>query len=163
MVYVFLAEGFELIEAMIPVDVLRRAGLEVTTVSISSGLEVASANGVTVIADSLYSDNDYSKAELLLLPGGMPGAENLAAHKALCKELSVRHAKGGLIAAICASPALVLAPLGILKGKRATCYPGFEGCLGESDYRADLVATDGNVITAEGPAAALPFAYEITR
>ena len=114
-VYVFLADGFEDVEALIPVDVLRRGGVDVTTVSISDFPLVTSAHGVA----------------------------------------------GRKVAAICAAPGVVLGQLGLLEGKKATCYPGFEQMLDGATYTADLVTVDGNVTTAEGPAAAFPFAYEL--
>lgn len=162
-VYVFLADGFEEIEALIPIDVLRRGGVEVVTVSITDFPLVQSAHGVNVEADIMFEQGDYTDADLLFLPGGMPGASNLFAHKGVCKALVDQHAAGKKVAAICASPAVVLAPLGILEGKRATCYPGMEEALPEADatYTGDLVTIDGNVTTGEGPAAAFPFAYEL--
>ena len=162
-VYVFLADGFEEIEALIPIDVLRRGGVEVVTVSITDFPLVQSAHGVNVEADIMFEQADYTDADLLFLPGGMPGASNLFAHKGVCKALVDQHAAGKKVAAICASPAVVLAPLGILEGKQATCYPGMEETLPEADatYTGDLVTVDGNVTTGEGPAAAFPFAYEL--
>ena len=151
-VYVFLADGFEDIEALIPVDVWRRGGLDVTTVSIS---------GVNIEADIMFEQGDFSDADLLFLPGGMPGASNLHAHKGVCKALVDQAAAGKKVAAICASPAVVLAPLGILDGKRATCYPGFEQALTKATYTGKLVTVDDNITTGEGPAAAFPFAYEL--
>ena len=161
MIYAFLATGFEEVEALGPIDVCRRAGLEVKTVSITDELTVVGAHGVGIVADSLFADNDYADADLLFLPGGMPGSSNLFAHKGLCKALVDHFAAGKKIAAICASPAVVLAPLGILDGKEATCYPGFEQALSGAKYTADLVTVSGNVTTGEGPAAAFPFAYEL--
>ena len=96
-----------------------------------------------------------------MLPGGMPGASNLFDHKGVCKAVVDQHMAGKKVAAICASPAVVLAPLGILEGKKATCYPGFEQALEDATYTGDLVTVDGNVTTGEGPAAAFPFAYEL--
>ena len=96
-----------------------------------------------------------------MLPGGMPGASNLFAHDGVCEALKAQFAAGKKIAAICASPAVVLAPLGILDGKRATCYPGFEQALTTATYTGDLVTVDGNITTGEGPAAAFPYAYEL--
>ncbi len=160
-IYVFLADGFEDVEALIPVDVWRRGGLDVTTVSIMDDYVVETAHGVRIMADTLIEDVDLSDADLLFLPGGMPGASNLYANEAVCKAVTDQHAAGRKVAAICASPAVVLAPLGILDGKRATCYPGFEQALTEATYTADLVTVDGNVTTGEGPAAAFPFAYEL--
>lgn len=162
MIYTFLANGFEDVEALAPVDVLRRAGLEVTTVSINETKEVTSAHGVTMLADTLFADNNYDDADLLFLPGGMPGAENLDNCEPLKEALVKQNARGGRIAAICAAP-FVLGKLGILSGHCATCYPGFEGILDGADYNGDVFVTDGNITTGEGPAAALPFAYELVR
>ena len=160
-VYVFLADGFEDVEALIPVDVWRRGGLDVVTVSITEFPMAQSAHGVNIEADIMFDDGDFSDADLLFLPGGMPGASNLFAHKGVCKAVVDQFTAGRKVAAICASPAVVLAPLGILDGKRATCYPGFEQALAEATYTGDLFTVDGNVTTGEGPAAAFPFAYEL--
>ena len=160
-VYVFLADGFEDVEALIPVDVWRRGGLDVTTVSITDFPLVQSAHGVNIEADVMIEQCDFSDADLLFLPGGMPGATNLFENKDVCKAVVDQFAAGKKVAAICASPAVVLAPLGILDGKRATCYPGFEQMLTKATYTADLVTVDGQITTAEGPAAAFPYAYEL--
>ena len=160
-VYVFLADGFEDVEALIPIDVFRRGGLDVTTVSIMGDYVVETAHGVRIFADTLIEDVDTSDADLLFLPGGMPGASNLYAHEGVRKAVTNQFAAGRKVAAICASPAVVLAPLGILDGKRATCYPGFEQALTKATYTGDLVTVAGNVTTGEGPAAAFPFAYEL--
>ena len=161
-VYVFLADGFEDVEALIPVDVWRRGGLDVTTVSISDFPLVQSAHGVNIEADMMIEQIDCSDADLIFLPGGMPGATNLFENKEVCKAVVDQQMAGKKVAAICASPAVVLAPLGILEGKKATCYPGFEQVLAENaTYTGDLVTVDGNVTTGEGPAAAFPFAYEL--
>ena len=96
-----------------------------------------------------------------MLPGGMPGAANLYAHEGVCKAVCDQAAAGKKVSAICAAPAVVLAPLGLLEGKHATCYPGFEQALEGATYTADLVTVDGNITTAEGPAAAFPYAYEL--
>ena len=159
--YVFFADGFEEVEALTSVDVLRRAGMPVTTVSINPELEVVGAHGVTVVADSLFDDNDYSDAEWLVLPGGMPGATNLADHEELCRELMAHHGRGGKVAAICASPSVVLAPLGILQGCEAVCYPGMEAPVGGARWGDAPVAVDGHVVTGNGPAAAPPFALTL--
>ena len=162
-VYVFLADGFEDVEALIPVDVWRRGGLNVTTVSISDFPLVNSAHGVNVEADIMFEQGEFDDADLIFLPGGMPGASNLFAHKGVCKAVVDQYAAGKKVAAICASPAVVLAPLGILESKKATCYPGFESVLAENNatYTGNLFTVDGNVTTGEGPAAAFPFAYEL--
>ena len=162
-VYVFLADGFEDVEALIPIDVLRRGGVEVVTISTTIFPLVESAHGVNIEADLQFDQSDYSDADLLMLPGGMPGASNLFEHEGVREVLLAQYKAGKKIAAICASPAVVLAPLGILDGKKATCYPGFEQALdkGSAAYTGDLVTVDGNITTAEGPAAAFPFAYEL--
>ena len=162
-VYVFLADGFEDVEALIPIDVLRRGGVDVTTVSISDFPLVQSAHGVNMEADIMFEQGDFTDADLLFLPGGMPGASNLFGHKGVCKAVVDQFAAGKKVAAICASPAVVLAPLGILEGKKATCYPGFEQVLAENGakYTGALITVDDNVTTGEGPAAAFPFAYEL--
>lgn len=158
MTFIFLADGFEEVEALTSIDVMRRAGMPVTTVSIGQDLEVTGAHGVTVVADSLFTDNDYTDAEWLVLPGGVPGAPNLAAHEALCDALTAQDDRGGKIGAICASPAVVLAPLGILQGRDAVCYPGMEADIEGVRWGKASVAIDGNVVTGNGPAAAAPFA-----
>jgi len=161
-VYVFLANGFEDVEALIPVDVLRRGGLDVVTVSADEDSQlVTSAHGVPMLADAVVADCDFSDADLLLLPGGMPGASNLYEHQGVCDAVYAQHEAGRKVAAICAAPAVVLAQLGILNGRRATCYPGFEQLLTKAQYTGDLVTVDGNITTGEGPAAAFPFAYEL--
>jgi 4-methyl-5(b-hydroxyethyl)-thiazole monophosphate biosynthesis len=162
-VYVFLAEGFEDVEALIPVDVLRRGGVEVKTVSISEYPLVQSAHGVNIEADILFEQSEYTDADLLMLPGGMPGSTNLFKHEGLRNLLMAQYEAGKKISAICAAPGVVLAPLGILNDKKATCYPGFDKALAEggATYTGDLVTVDGNVTTAEGPAAAFPYAYEL--
>ena len=156
--FIFLADGVEEVEALTSVDVMRRAGMPVVTVSINEGLEVTGAHGVTVLADSLFGENDYSDAEWLVLPGGMPGATNLAAHEALCDLLQAHDERGGRIGAICASPSVVLAPLGILQGRQAVCYPGMEATVGDVAWGTGPVAVAGNVVTGNGPAAAAAFA-----
>ena len=123
--YLFLAPGFEEVEALTPVDVMRRAGIDVKTVSVTASRDVEGAHGVTVKADMTFDEADFSDCDWLVLPGGMPGATNLYECKPLCSLLLKHNAEGGHIAAICASPAVVLGGLGLLDGKEATCYPGF--------------------------------------
>lgn len=159
--YVFLANGFEEIEALATVDILRRAGIDAITVSITPSLQVKGAHGIEVAADMTLVDVKNDESDWLILPGGMPGATNLAECKPLCDMLTKHHTHKGHIAAICASPAVVLAPLGILEGKEATCYPGFEGTLKNCKVGYRPVVVDGNVITANGPATAIAFALAI--
>lgn len=159
-VYLFLANGFEDIEALGALDILRRGGVEVNTVSISCLKAVESSHGVIVKADMFFDESDYEDADLLMLPGGMPGAENLNECEELC-DLLVRHnAAGRHIAAICAAP-MVLGSLGLLEGRRATCYPGFEDRMTGATYTGEPVTTDGNITTGEGPAATFPYAYRL--
>ena len=123
--FIFLAEGFEEIEAITPTDVLRRAGMDVKTVSITDRHQVTGAHGITVVADLTFDEANFENAEWLIIPGGLPGAENLHNFEPL-NDLLRKQAVEGKIAAICASPAMVLAPLGLLDGKEATGYPGTE-------------------------------------
>ena len=159
-IYEFLANGFEEIEALAPVDILRRGGQEVVTVSVTGNRLVESSHGVTVMADMLFEDADLSDADLLLLPGGMPGSANLNQHEGVRQALLAHHDKGRLIGAICAAP-MVLGGLGLLRGKRATCSPGFEVYLDGAEYTHELCTVDGNIITGEGPAASFPYAYQL--
>lgn len=160
MVYEFLATGFEEVEALAPVDILRRGGIEIKTVSITGDLVVESAHGVGIRADLLFDEADLASADLLMLPGGLPGATNLNDHEGLRRALTEHNARGRRIAAICAAP-LVLGGLGLLEGRRATCYPGFEKYMTGATYTAELFTTDGNITTGRGPAAVLPYSYAI--
>lgn len=159
--FVFLADGFEEIEALTCIDVMRRAGMPVVTVSIMERPTVTGAHGVQVLADSMLADNDYDTAEWLICPGGMPGATHLAECKPLGDALTAHNARGGKVAAICASPAVVLAPLGILNDRNAVCYPGMEADNPDINWGVMDVSIDGNIITGNGPAAANPFALAI--
>ena len=160
MIYIFLATGFEDIEAIAPVDIMRRAGLAVQTVSITGEQVVVSAHGVGIAADIMLEDADLAKAEMLVLPGGLPGSTNLDACQPLREAIVRHHEAGKAIAAICAAP-LVFGHLGILDGHKATCYPGVEGELKGAVYTAAIVEKDGNIITGKGPAAAFEFGYTI--
>ena len=159
-IFVFLAEGFEEIEALTPVDVLRRAGLSVQTVSVMDEQIVAGAHGVPVLADRMFAEINPEDAEMILLPGGLPGATNLDAHEGLNQMILDFAAAEKPLAAICAAP-LVLGNRGLLQGKKATCYPGFETYLQGAEYTAALVEKDGNIITGKGPGAAMEFAFAI--
>ena len=156
---IFLAEGFEEIEALTIVDVLRRGGVEVTTVSVTEDPYVLGAHNVEVLADA---DNEYdvSDADMVVLPGGMPGALNLRQSLMVCDAVTDFAAAGKLVGAICAAP-FVLGELGVLKGKKATCYPGFEDKLQGAAYTATRVQRDGNIITGNCPSSALPFALAL--
>lgn len=158
--FLFLAEGFEEIEALAVVDVIRRSGMTIHTVSITNNKEVTGSHGITVKADLTLGEADFSDSEWLICPGGMPGSVNLYNCKPLC-DLIKNHK--GKVAAICAAPAVVLAPLGILEGKEATCYPGFEEELRKNGatVKDERVVVAGNVITANGPFSALRFGLAI--
>jgi len=159
-VYVFFADGFEEIEALTSVDVLKRAGADVVMVSVTPNEIVTGAHEVPVLCDKNIESCDMMDADLLLLPGGMPGAQTLGECEYLCKALKRQAAEGKPVAAICAAP-MVLGKLGILNGKKATCYPGFEGFFDGADYTAAPVERDGNIITGKGPGVSLAFAYEV--
>ena len=160
MVYLFLATGFEEVEALAPTDILRRAGISVNLVSTTGEASVAGAHGIRVEADVLLNDIDFVDAEMLILPGGMPGAANLANNATLIERLRDHAYLDRPLAAICAAP-FILGRMGLLQGKRATCYPGFEGELTGATYTGALVEKDGQFITGKGPAAAFEFGYTI--
>jgi 4-methyl-5(b-hydroxyethyl)-thiazole monophosphate biosynthesis len=158
--FVFFAEGFEEVEAITIIDVLRRADIPTEMISITGKLAVTGAHDITVHNDMLFEEADFSDAEILILPGGLPGANNLNAHDGLKKKLLEFHEAGKPVAAICAAP-LVLGGLNILQDKEAACYPGFENKLTGATISQQLAIRSGNVITGRGPGAALNFALEI--
>ena len=157
---VILAEGFEELEAIAPIDVLRRAGIRVTLAGVDSRI-VPSSREIGIHADALLKDiQDLPDA--VILPGGLPGATNLSKSEEVSKLIKKMNAAGKLVAAICAAPAVVLAPLGILDGKKATCYPGCESDFAPTTVHSqERVVVDGNIITSQGPGTALEFALVI--
>lgn len=157
---VHLADGFEEIEAISIIDVLRRADLEVIVASVTGKLEVAGAHQLKVLADKLFDDVNYNDVSMIVLPGGMPGAANLDAHEGLRAQIVKFNNENKPLAAICAAP-LVYGNLGILKGKQAVCYPGFEKFLKGAEIMNLPVAESGNVITGRGPGAAIQFALKL--
>ena len=162
--FLFLADGFEEIEALTAIDVLRRAGIEVLTVSITSALQVRGAHGITVNADVLYDNTLFSSPKWLILPGGMPGATNLyefAPLQGLLKKQA--QSKDGKIGAICAAPAVVLGQLGLLKGEKATCYPGFEDLIKGAELVDAPVVISNKFVLGNGPANALVWALAIVK
>lgn len=162
MVYVFLADGFEEIEALTPVDLLRRAGVEVGTVSIyPDRKEVTGARNICVKADLTIEEADMANAELIVLPGGMPGTVNLLECKRLMDIVDAFNEKGGHVAAICAAPARILGSRGLLKGKKATCYPGLESLMDGATPVTKTVVTDENITTSRGLGTAVDFACEL--
>ncbi|MCI8557229.1 MAG: DJ-1/PfpI family protein [Lachnospiraceae bacterium] len=159
-VSIFLAPGFEEVEALTPIDLLRRAGAQVTIVSVQAEKAVTGSHQITVEADTLFEDMDFEDQDLLILPGGQPGTNNLKACQKLRSLLADADKKGKLLAAICAAPA-VFGDMGLLKGKKATCYPGCEEGLVEAEYLTERVVTDGNLITSRGVGTAIPFGLSL--
>lgn len=160
-VALFLANGFEEMEALGTVDILRRAQIAVETVSVTSEKEVEGAHGMTVIADKTFDEFNASEIDMLVLPGGMPGAKNLNEHtelKELLKQFAANPDK--TIAAICAAP-MVLGGLGLLDGKKAICYPGFEPELIGAKVTDEKVVEDGNIITGKGPGLVFDFGLHL--
>ncbi len=161
--YIFYADGVEEVEAVATVDALRRGGLEVVTVAVGDSTTVTGATGQKLIADALIGDVDMSDAQWIIIPGGVPGAPNLHANARVNEIIKTQWARGGKIASICAGPAVVLAPTGILKGMKATCYPGLGNDIESAGgtYVEQPVVVDGNLITSEGPGTTLQFAGAI--
>jgi 4-methyl-5(b-hydroxyethyl)-thiazole monophosphate biosynthesis len=162
---VLLAEGFEEVEAVTPIDYLRRAGVAVTVTAIGGSLSVKGARGITVNADALLRDiiqkGESTGFDAVIIPGGMPGAANIAASResgALILEMA---AAGKLVCAVCAAPAVVLAPLGLLSGKKFTCYPGMEEKVQNGKWTDERVAIDGTIVTSRGAGTAGEFAVAI--
>lgn len=159
-IFVFLAEGFEEIEAIAPIDIFKRANIVVETISISDKLEVCGAHGITVLADKLFSEADFNNNDLLFLPGGMPGTKNLDAHEGLKKLINVQVGTNKPVAAICAAPS-ILGKMGLLNGKEAICYPGFESQLLGATISKNRMVKSGNIFTAKGAGVSIPFAISI--
>lgn len=157
-----VAEGYEEIEMLTVVDILRRAGLTCDIISVTGKEEVTSSHGVRVLADTLYEDADFDSYDALALPGGMPGTLNLGAHQSVCEQLKKAYADGKLIAAICAAPT-VFGQLGLLQGKKAICFPGMEDQLTGAEVTMAPVVRDGSIITSRGMGTAIAFGLEILR
>lgn len=170
--YIFLADGFEEIEALATLDILRRAGIYARTVSISDSFHVTGAHDVQVIADYTYEifcaeEEELDSSDVLVFPGGMPGSSNLAADEELIDLMKGHFADGGMLAGICAAPGLVLSQNDgkLLKGRKFTCYDGCEAPMLEkgAKYEAVPAVKDGNLITGRGPAFTIDFALEIVK
>lgn len=159
-VKVFLADGFEEIEGLTAVDLLRRAGITVSTVSITGDRMIHGAHGIDVMSDELFADADAGQADMLVLPGGQPGTTHLKAHEGLKKLLTDFDQQQKYIAAICAAPG-ILGEMGILKGKHAISYPSVEGQLAGADVVREPVVVDGHIITSRGVGTAIDFALAI--
>lgn len=161
MVYVFLADGFEIIEALAPVDMLRRAKIDVKTVGVSSEI-VTSSCGVGVKCDMTIDEFDFYDVEAVVLPGGMPGTLNLENSSAVQKVIDNANNTNAFICAICAAPS-ILGHKGLLSGKKAVCFPGFENSLEGCESCCEYVVTDGKFITAKGAGVCIEFGLEIVK
>ena len=159
-VFVFLATGFEEMEAIGTIDILRRGGVETVTVSITGNKTVTGVHGIPVIADELFEELDFWDNIAIVLPGGGPGSVMLNQHEGVRQVLVDAYENSKLIAAICAAPR-VLGSLGLLKGRKATCYPGIEPELTGAKVVTDPVVTDDNIITARGPGLVFDFGLAI--
>ncbi|MBR5134771.1 MAG: DJ-1/PfpI family protein [Clostridia bacterium] len=163
MIYVFLAEGFEEMEAIAPIDLLRRAGCDVKTVAVSDKTVVTGAHAIPFVADLLIDELEFDGLEAVILPGGIPGTPNLEASSAVQAAIDEAVARGAVVGAICAAPS-ILGHKGLLDGKRAICYPGFENALtGAVVDPATYVVTDGRVVTARGAGVATDFGLELVK
>lgn len=160
-VLVPVADGTEELEAVAIIDVLRRAGAAVTVASVNGNLQITASRGVVIVADALIEDCAHMDFHLVVLPGGIPGAEHLRDSAALIQLLKRQQEKNSLYGAICASPALVLAHHGLLEGRQATCHPGFADHLPARDKIESRVVVDGNCITSRGPGTAVEFALAL--
>lgn len=159
-VSIFFAEGFEEIEALTVVDLLRRSGMEAEMVSITGSLTVTSSHKVCVTMDKLFAEADFTHTDMLVLPGGMPGTRNLEAYEPLMKLVDTFYENGKYVAAICAAPS-ILGHRGMLKGRRACSFPEFESHLEGAEVTQNSVETAGNIITARGMGCAIDFGLAI--
>ncbi len=158
--YLFFAEGFEEVEALTVVDLLRRGKVDCVTVSVSGDYDVTGSHGITIRADRRFEDRDLSDADMLILPGGMPGTTNLKAHAGLDKLIHTYVDSGKYLAAVCAAPT-VYGEKGLLKGKDATCYPGLEEGLVGANAKTDPVVCDGQFITSRGMGTCIDFGLKL--
>ncbi|MCB9018090.1 MAG: DJ-1 family glyoxalase III [Paludibacteraceae bacterium] len=159
-IFVFLAAGFEETEALAPTDVLRRAGFETVLVSVMGQLAVTGSHGITVMADSLFEETDFSEGIMLVLPGGMPGTRNLEGYSPLISLIDKFAKEGKKLAAICAAPS-IFGNMGLLKGKEATCYPGYEDTLKGAEFKKENVVVSGQFVTARGAAVSVEFGLRL--
>ncbi len=157
---IFLANGFEEIEALTVVDILRRAQIGITTVSITGSKSVEGSHGIKVEADEIFDNYEFGNTDMIILPGGMPGTKNLDACAPLKAKIEEYNNNDKMLAAICAAPT-VYGKMGLLNGKRACCYPGCEGDLLGASVTTDPVTKDGNIITSRGMGTAIEFALAI--
>lgn len=159
-VCIFLAEGFEEVEALLPLDIMRRGGINAETVSVTGNKIVTGAHSVPVVADILFEDLKEEDIEMIVLPGGLPGATNLDAHAGLSDMIMSFASSGKPLSAICAAP-MVYGKRGLLKDKKVTCYPGFDKYLEGAEYTGNMVEKCENFILGKGPAAAAEFGFAL--
>lgn len=162
-VYAMIADGSEEVECLSTVDILRRSGVETVLVAAGPSRDVVSSHGIRIQADLTASETDFSDADVIFLPGGMPGAEHLSACEPLIEALKRQDARGGRIAAICAAPGVVLGRHGFLEGKKATCYPGFEPQMKGAEPVGRGIVTDGTITTGRGPGFSMDMGFELVR
>lgn len=160
---VFMADGSEEVETLAVVDIARRAGIETELVSVTGSREVTGSHRITVLADTTFEAADFSGAEALYIPGGLPGVENLCAHAGLRGLLLRFYREGRTVAALCAAPGAVFGRLGIVDGRKAACFPGFAQFLEGAQYLPDGIVTDGNVTTGRGLGFAIDMGLELVR
>lgn len=162
-VYAMIADGTEEAECLAVLDLLRRSGIEVTLVSINDTKHVISSHQVKIEADATIAETDFTDGDVIFVPGGMPGAENLSACEPLIAAMKAALEDGRRIAAICAAPGVVLGRHGFLEGKKATCFPGFEKELHGAEHTSQGVVTDGNITTARGLGFAIDLGLELVK
>ena len=160
--YLFLAYGFEEVEALTAVDLLRRAGIEVSTVSVTGSNTVTGAHSIPVVADIKLDESYFDDADAVIVPGGQPGVDNLTACQTVVNIIRKNYDNGKVIGAICAAP-MLLGKMGLLEGRKATSYPGCEGALAGADISEDKVCVDGNIVTSRGVGTAIEFALELIK
>ena len=159
-VYIFFADGFEDIEGLTVVDLMRRAGIDIQTVSIKETKEIRTSHGIDLLTDRTFGECDFSDADMLVIPGGMPGTNYLRDHEGLAELLKKQYEAGKWVAAICAAPS-VFGGLGFLKDRKATSYPGCLDGIPVGEYTEEPVAVDGNVVTRRGVGSAIGFALKL--
>lgn len=152
----FFATGFEEVEALMTVDLLRRGGVDIKMASVTDAMTVTGSHDIQVGMDTTLAQLDMEEMDAVIIPGGMPGTNNLGASERVCQVLKDMNQKGKLVAAICAAPS-VLGACGILKGKRATCYPGFEEKLEGAEFVDEMAVVDENVVTSRGLGTSMEF------
>lgn len=162
-VYAMIADGSEEVELLAVVDILRRSGIETVLVSVSDTKETVSSHNVKIEADAVAAETDFSDGDVIFLPGGLPGSENLSACEKLIDAIREALKDGRRVAAICAAPGVVLGRHGFLEGKTATCFPGFEKEFKGAEYTMQGVVTDGNITTARGLGFAIDLGLELVK